>query len=149
MNDPEPMPAWYATPSPDAVSRAGEFYDAHAGFRDPFNDVRGVAAIETTFQHMFVHTDQPRFIIGERLTQGNQAFVTWLFIFRLPGAAKQISGGSHLRFNEDGLVVMHRDYWDAAEELMATLRLIGVSIRWLRGRFRIPMLPAATNGDSL
>jgi len=146
MNDPEPLLAWYATLSPDTVGRAGQFYAAGAQFRDPFNDVRGVAAIEAVFQHMFVHTEQPRFIIGERVAQGDQLFVTWLFVFRLRGAPYQISGGSHLRFNEDGLVVMHRDYWDAAEELLAKLPLVGAPIRWLRGRFRVP-LPATADGD--
>ena len=146
MNDPEPLLAWYASLSPDTVGRAGEFYATDARFRDPFNDVCGLGAIEAIFGHMFVHTDQPRFIIGERLVQGDQAFVTWLFVFRLRGAPYQISGASHLRFNPDGLVVMHRDYWDAAEELLQKLPLVGAPIRWLRRRFRVPMPATAAKG---
>src|SRR5476649_1265151 len=49
------------------------------------------------------------------------------------------AGGSHLRFNQAGLVVLHRDYWDATEELLAKLPLVGAPIRWLRGRFRVPL----------
>ena len=134
----EPLLAWYATLTPDTVARAGEFYAADAQFRDPFNDVRGIVAIEAIFRHMFAHTDQPRFIIGERIAQGEQVFVTWLFVFSLRGKQYQIAGGSHLRFNRDSLVVMHRDYWDAAEELLEKLPLVGAPIRWLRGRFRVP-----------
>jgi ketosteroid isomerase-like protein len=144
MIDPAPLLAWYAALAPHTVARAGEFYAADAQFRDPFNDVRGVAAIEAIFRHMFIHTEEPRFVIGERIVQGDQAFVTWLFIFRLRGVPYQISGGSHLRFNADGLVVMHRDYWDAAEELLAKLPLIGAPIRWLRARFRVPLGAAST-----
>jgi ketosteroid isomerase-like protein len=141
MSDPEPLLAWYATLTPDTVARVAGFYAPDARFRDPFNDVCGVAAIEAIFRHMFVHTDQPRFIIGEHITQGDQTFVTWLFMFRLRGTPYQISGGSHLHFNANGLVVIHRDYWDAAEELLQKLPLIGAPIRWVRGRFRVP-LPA-------
>ncbi|MES2264698.1 MAG: nuclear transport factor 2 family protein [Pseudomonadota bacterium] len=147
MTDPEPLLAWYAGLTPHTVARAGEFYAADAQFRDPFNDVRGVAAIKAIFRHMFAHTEEPRFVIGERIVQGDQAFVTWLFVFRLHGVPYQIAGGSHLRFNPAGLVVMHRDYWDAAEELLAKLPLIGAPIRWLRARFRVPMSATATNGS--
>jgi len=65
MNDTEPLLAWYASLTPDTVGRAGEFYAADAQFRDPFNDVCGVAAIVAIFRHMFVHTEQPRFICIE------------------------------------------------------------------------------------
>lgn len=141
MTDPEPLLAWYATLTPDSVRQAGRFYAPDAQFRDPFNDVRGVAAIEAVFGHMFVNTQEPRFIIGERIVQGEQVFVTWRFVFRLRGAPYEICGGSHLRFNQAGLVVLHRDYWDAAEELLQKLPLFGAPIRWLRRRFRVT-LPA-------
>ena len=62
-------------------------------------------------------------------------------LFRSRGAPYEICGGSHLRFNQAGLVVLHRDYWDAAEELLQKLPLVGAPIRWLRRRFRVT-LPA-------
>lgn len=144
MNHFDSLLAWYATLTAETVSQTAEFYAADAQFRDPFNDVRGVAAIEAIFHHMFAHTQEPRFIIAERLMQGEQAFVTWRFVFQLRGQPYQICGGSHLRFDQAGLVVMHRDYWDAAEELFEKLPLIGAPVRWLRGRFRVP-LPAPVN----
>jgi hypothetical protein len=137
MSDPEPLLAWYATLTPQTVNQVGQFYAPDAQFRDPFNDVRGVPAIEAIFRHMFVHTEQPRFLIGECVVQGEQAFVTWVFVFSMRGAAYRINGASHLRFNQSGLVTMHRDYWDAAEELLQKLPLVGAPIRWLRRRFRV------------
>ncbi|MGK5023429.1 nuclear transport factor 2 family protein [Janthinobacterium sp. RB2R34] len=143
MSDPEPLLAWYATLTPDSIKQAGQFYAPDAQFRDPFNDVHGVAAIEAIFSHMFVTTQEPRFIIGECIVQGDQAFVTWRFVFRLGGTSYEVCGGSHLRFNQAGLVVLHRDYWDAAEELLQKLPLVGAPIRWLRRRFRV-VLPGDT-----
>ena len=131
-----PLLQWYAAITPQTIARAAEFYAADAHFRDPFNDVRGVPAIETIFRHMFASTEQPRFVIIERIAQDDQAFVTWRFLFTLRGVEYQVEGGSHLRFNAQGLVIEHRDYWDAAEELLQKLPLIGAPIRWLRGRFR-------------
>ncbi|MDW5419013.1 nuclear transport factor 2 family protein [Iodobacter sp. CM08] len=127
---------WYSQISPQTLPQLGQFYAADARFKDPFNDVQGVAAIEAIFSHMFATTDKPRFIIAERLEQGQQAFITWTFEFNLQGKPYQIIGGSHLVFNANGDVTLHRDYWDAAEELLQKLPLIGAPIRWLRRRFK-------------
>jgi steroid delta-isomerase len=43
-----------------------------------------------------------------------------------------VRGASHLRFDAAGKVVLHRDYWDAAEELYAKLPLIGCVMRGLQ-----------------
>jgi len=47
----------------------------------------------------------------------------------------EIEGASHLLFNEAGLVVEHRDYWDSSEELLQKLPVIGALLRWLKKRF--------------
>jgi len=127
---------------PEDVARVGELYAADAHFVDPFNDVRGVAAIERIFAHMFEQLDGPRFVVHERLDAGRQAFLTWDFEFRFragaPTGLQRIHGGTHLRFDPDGKVVLHRDYWDAAGELYAKLPLIGAVMRWLRRRAGTP-----------
>ena len=36
--------------------------------------------------------------------------------------------------NPDGRIALHRDYWDAAEELYEKLPVLGVLMRWLKSR---------------
>ncbi|MCB6183967.1 nuclear transport factor 2 family protein [Leeia sp. TBRC 13508] len=133
-----PLLAWYASLSPDTVGQVSHWYHPDARFRDPFNTVKGHAAIEAIFTHMFHTTVNPRFEISNQLASGQQAFVTWRFLFELKGKAYQIEGGSHLFFGEDGRVIDHRDYWDAAEELFEKLPIVGAPIRWLRRQFKLP-----------
>jgi hypothetical protein len=45
-----------------------------------------------------------------------------------------IRGATHLRFAADGRIAMHRDYWDAAEELYEKLPVVGTLMRWLKRR---------------
>ena len=123
---------WYETLSPETLGQVAQLYRADATFKDPFNEVRGIAPITAIFAHMFATTANPRFVIGETIEQGQQAFVTWVFHFSLKGKDYSIVGGSHLAFDEEGLVRLHRDYWDAAEELLQKLPVIGGPIRWLR-----------------
>jgi steroid Delta-isomerase len=122
------------------LQRIGEFYAPGAWFKDPFNEVTGVAAIASIFDEMFVRLDEPRFVILARLAQRDQAFLVWELEFRFRGApvaaAQRIRGASHLHFDADGRVIRHRDYWDAAEELYEKLPLLGIAMRWLKRRVR-------------
>lgn len=120
----------------DDLSRLPEMYAPNARFKDPFNEVQGLAAIEHIFAHMFVSLYSPSFLITERIIQGQQCFLVWDFRFRFKRfdskAWQTVRGGTHLIFNEDGLVTLHRDYWDAAEELYEKLPIVGRLMRWLK-----------------
>jgi len=135
----EALIAFYQSLSPDSVAHFADYYAEDAYFKDPFNEVRGLAPIQRIFMHMFQQVSEPRFAIGERVVDENGAVLVWEFYFhmRLWGRDKTqvIRGVSHLRFNAEGKVVWHRDYWDAAEELYATLPGIG----WLMRRLKRAM----------
>ena len=89
----------------------------------------------TIFDHMFHQLDQPRFVVTTHVIQGDQAFLTWDFLFKMKRFNRNeqcIRGASHIRFAADGRVSFHRDYWDVAEELYEKLPLIGSVMRGLK-----------------
>ncbi|BEV70763.1 hypothetical protein THUN1379_02450 [Paludibacterium sp. THUN1379] len=131
---------WFGRLSPQTLPLIDHFYAEQVQFQDPFNRVNGRSDLRRLFQHMFDSSESARFVIADRLLDGRQAFVTWDFHCRIRGRDYHIHGGSHLRFDAAGTVVWHRDYWDAAEELLQKLPLIGVPVRWLRRLFRVPGL---------
>ena len=124
--------------TPESVERLDTLYAAHARFKDPFNDVRGLAEIQRIFRHMYVSLESPRFIITHRIVEGHQCFLTWEFRFRFrrfhQGVEQVVLGGSHLMLNPDGRIILHRDYWDAAEELYEKIPYLGGLMRWLKKR---------------
>ena len=124
--------------TPQSVSQLPVIYDAEAKFKDPFNEVQGLEAIERIFRHMYVALHEPHFVITGQLVDGAQAFLTWEFRFRFKRFDTQtlqtVRGGSHIVFNEQGMVTLHRDYWDAAEELYEKLPVVGGVMRWLKKR---------------
>ena len=132
------LASFFETLSPQSVSQLHTIYDVQARFKDPFNEVQGLPEIERIFRHMYVALDQPHFVITGQLVDGAQAFLTWEFRFRFKrfdtATAQTVRGGSHVVFNEQGLVTMHRDYWDAAEELYEKLPVVGGVMRWLKKR---------------
>lgn len=129
---PDELVNFFETLTPQSLERLGNFYAPEARFKDPFNDVEGVAAIRRIFEHMYRQVDAPRFVVTDRLAEGDRAMLVWTFHFVRRGRAQVIRGATHLRFADDGKVLLHRDYWDAAEELYMTLPGIG----WLMRRLR-------------
>lgn len=150
---PSPTPAHSAEAAVQAVvdfyehlqasdlARIADLYTEDAQFKDPFNEVQGIPAIAQIFTHMFDKLQAPRFVITQQVQQGVHCFVTWDFIFGLQGVnagqAMTIRGASHLVLREDAgqwRVAVHRDYWDAAEELYEKLPVLGSLMCWLKRR---------------
>ena len=123
--------------SPADLPRLGEVYAPDAVFKDPFNEVQGIPAITGVFAHMYEALQEPRFVVNTALVQGNEAFLAWDFLFRFrrySDASQTVRGATHIRFAPDGRVSLHRDYWDAAEELYEKLPAVGALMRWLKRR---------------
>ena len=129
---------FYETLAPVTLDQLAGLYAADARFKDPFNDVVGIAAITGIFRHMFTTVEAPRFEVTTRLLTGREAMLGWDFHLRLRGRPVVIHGVTHLSFDTDGLVCLHRDYWDPAEELYERLPIIGALMRWLKKRLASP-----------
>jgi steroid Delta-isomerase len=130
--------AFYETLTEATLPTLRELYAPNAYFKDPFNEVNDIAAIEKIFAHMFVASHDPRFVVLSKIENGDEAFLVWEFRFRIkryqPSVERTIRGASHLRFDPNDRVNFHRDYWDAAEELYEKLPLIGGIVRFVKRR---------------
>ena len=137
----DPLIRFFESITPESVSRFPEFYAENAWFKDPFNEVRGVGAIQRIFAHMFGQVDEPRFVVNEQVADANGAVLIWTFHYRSRGetkAAEQVMrGASHLKFDAEGKVAYHRDYWDTGEELYMKIPLLGALMRFLRRRLSV------------
>lgn len=122
----------------ESLATLGELYAPDAYFRDPFNEVRGVAAILQIFADMYTRLADCRFHILETVADDRGAVLTWDLRFRFRSLQREtqqtIHGASHLKFDATGRIAYHRDYWDAADELYAKLPLIGALMRYLKRR---------------
>jgi steroid delta-isomerase len=139
---------FFETLTPQSLAGLSRFYATECRFKDPFNDVRGLEALEAVSRHMFDRLDAPRFIVRERVVEMPRVLLTWDFEFRFrrwqPQVTQRIHGASLLTFDATGLVLVHRDYWDAAEELYEKLPGIGALMRLLKRQGR-PAAPLADN----
>ena len=126
---------FYETLTPSSLDSLGAVYSMDAYFKDPFNEVRGLPAIEAIFRHMFATVGDPQFSVMHKMANDRHAFLTWRFTCLTGRRQTQpltIDGATHIIFDRSGLVVSHRDYWDAAEEVYEKLPIIGWLLRRLK-----------------
>lgn len=73
--------------------------------------------------------------IDDSVMNGRDAYVRWTMrtVFTVSGKEKDIVtvGMTHLRFDEQGLVTLHQDFWDSTEGLYRHMPVVGGVINWI------------------
>ena len=129
---------WFEQLSPETLNNIEQIYAPSTRFIDPFNDLHGCRDTRKVFQHMFDTLDGPRFVVTRIASNGLLGFMTWDFYFSFRGRAQSISGCTEFELNDEGLIVLHRDYWDAAAQVYEQIPLLGAIIRFLRRKLALP-----------
>jgi len=131
---------FYEQLRPEDVAGFDAYYRHDAQFRDPFNHVCHIDGIKRIFTHMFTQVNDPAFRITKTIVGEGDAILFWTFQFRFKGIGSKtvqtLEGVTHLEFDDEGRVTLHRDYWDAAEELYGRLPVIGSIMRGLQRMIR-------------
>jgi len=128
---------WFEQLTQESLATIGTIYSPSASFSDPFNDVVGIDQVTAVYAHMFATLDKPRFFVERILTEGAAAFMIWRFEFQLRGQTHIVAGVTHFELDDQGLVALHRDYWDAAKQVYEKVPFLGSVLKWLRKRMSI------------
>ena len=109
-------------------------YDDAVVFKDPFNEVKGIRAVYEVFEHMYQTLDKPGFIIKEYIDKQNVAYVKWDFTFAFKGEKNEnrFEGVSRLQINNQGKIISHVDFWDAAEHIYEKMPVVGSVLRLIK-----------------
>jgi len=112
-------------------------YADGAYFRDDFKEVVGIEAMEAYFLKSAEGIQACTFDIREMAVhQGNYYFrwVMHLSMKRSHDDPVRTVGLSHVRYNAEGRVIFHQDYWDTGA-VFEKIPVMGVVIRWIKSRF--------------
>ncbi len=127
----------FETLSPATLPALVALYATHARFVDPFNDVLGAEKIHAIFSHMFTQVREPRFTVTKVIASEADIFMRWDFHFYMGKRPARIHGSTHFEINSAGLITLHRDYWDAAQELYEKLPVLGCLLRFIRRKIAV------------
>jgi hypothetical protein len=82
-------------------------------FREPD---RGVAGVRGYLTREFGVESEIECWFREPLVQGDKAAIEWWASWIEDGRQLTLAGSTFLRFNDQGLIVDHRDYWNQIDE---------------------------------
>jgi hypothetical protein len=120
--------------SQDEQKKYALFFDENSHFEDPFQKVQGLSAIYKVFENMYKTLHMPSFTVEEIVCEGRVAYLRWSFVYKLSPNAEEQSfvDVSRVEFGENGKVLWHVDYWDAAQNVYEKIPLLGAVLRFIK-----------------
>ena len=130
---------YYQTLNPRSIRLIEKLAEPNMRFKDPFNDVQGIDAVERIFEHMFENTKDPKFEVEDYAwgKDGRTAYLKWVFRYEFSGKARHIVGMSEVMFSNQSKVMSHIDHWDAGEQFYEHIPLLGRLIRFVKSKLKI------------
>lgn len=131
---------FFSSFAPDRVDRlVPQTYADDVYFNDTLKAVEGRAALSHYLRDSAEAVEECRVEIHETTrTANDEHLVRWSMMIRFRKFRRGVDtwtvGMSHLRFDADGRVVYHQDYWNAADGLFQHIPVLGTLINAIKRR---------------
>lgn len=129
---------FFADFSPNKIaSLLEQTYSSDVWFNDTLKTIRGTAQLREYLRHSAEAVESCTVEVHETLNNNlGDYYVRWTMSIRFKkfkrGQTTQTIGISHLRFNEQGLVCLHQDYWDSTAGIFEHIPVLG----WMIGKIK-------------
>jgi limonene-1,2-epoxide hydrolase len=129
--------AFLTSLTPDGVrQRTRQVYAADAYLNDTLREVRGVGQIEAYFLRTAEGAKRIGVEVLDVAGKGGEYYFRWRMEIEHPkmagGRPTTSIGMSHVRFDPQGQVVFHQDYWDSGSYFYAHLPVLSRLINWVK-----------------
>ena len=123
-------------------ARVRDTYAPDAWFNDTIATEVGIDAIEKYLLKTARGSEMIKGTTRDVAVSGADCYVRWTLEFRtknLAGGKPVVTEGvSQLRFDEQGRIVLHQDFWNPAAGIYQHLPLLGPAIRFVNGLISKP-----------
>ncbi|SRR6056297_3582212 len=121
--------------------RIRELYAERIYFNDTLATFESRDALVAYMGKTGHNLDQSDVRIDAVVRDGSDLFVRWTMTFSASSMGRSIEsesiGMTHLRFDEQGRVVLHQDFWDAATGLYRNLPVVGYGLELVDRRMAV------------
>jgi len=115
-----------------------QVYATDVYYNDTLKEVRGTDDLEAYFEQSLGGAEDVTVEILDVAQSGGDYYVRWEMSIRFrqlaDGRLTRSTGVSHLRFDPQGLITFHQDYWDATNGFFQYVPVVGRLIGWVKGR---------------
>lgn len=112
------------------------FYADHVTFCDPIKEVNGLNNLKKYYSHVYKNVESIRFDFHRFIASENYVSGEWKMTLKAKslnsGKPFEVKGCSVFEFNDQNMVVFHRDYLDLGEMVYERIPLLGSVIKTLK-----------------
>lgn len=105
-------------------------------FRDAFKQLDSAEAVRDYLLHGLEPVSGVRFVFNRVIRSGGEFYVDWTMAIDFkktpPGTWEESMGVSHFRFNSEGQVIFHQDYWDPTDIVYKRIPLVKQLIAYVK-----------------
>ncbi len=123
---------------PNLADRINAAYAQDLYFNDTLHTFSDRAGLSKYLQETAARVDSVQVDVDRVIVDGADVWLKWRMSTRARALGRTMQadtiGMTHLRFDDDGLVVLHQDYWDSTEGVFSHIPFVGGLVRWTRNR---------------
>lgn len=124
----------------DNVDILDNFYAPNALFIDPIGRHKGIDEVKGYYKGIYEGVTDIKFEFSDIISNGSNHVGVWKMILRTPnlnsGKPVILHGNSVIKFNENGLVSYHRDYFDMGEFIYEHIPVLGSVTKYIKKRLK-------------
>lgn len=117
-----------------------DFYDKNTHFIDPIGDHKGINEVKKYYKNLYINVEEIKFDFLDLVSNGSTHVLVWkmtLITKKLnKGKPVVVFGTSHIKFNDQNLVIYHRDYFDMGEFIYESVPFLGWTIKKIKERLK-------------
>lgn len=116
----------------------GRIYTPEIHFIDPAHEIRGLPQLEVYFKALYANITQIHFDFLPPFSNETEGYVQWQMTFSHPrlngGESITVPGTSFVKFDIDGKVFFHRDYFDLGAMVYQHVPVLGSLVSYINER---------------
>ena len=122
----------------DNLNLLKRIYAPTISFIDPIHAVAGIEKLMDYYAQLYLNAISLDFSFNNKMHAGNAAYVQWSLLLAHAklnhGKTIALAGTSYLQFDQDDLVVLHRDYFDLGAMLYEHIPVLGSLVKSIKRR---------------
>lgn len=124
----------------DNIKILDDFYAKDTTFIDPLGTHKGINSVKDYYRNLYKNVKSIKFTYRDLISSDNSHSLYWTMTLSADGlnrgAPISLEGNSHIRFNQDGFVAYHRDYFDMGEFIYEYVPVMGWAIKKVKNKLR-------------
>ena len=120
------------------AANTNQVYAKQVYFRDAFKQLDTAAAVREYLLEGLAPLDGAEFIFNRIARSGGEFYIDWTmrldFKKTSPGTWEESIGMTRMRFNSEGKVIFHQDYWDPTDIVYKRIPIAKQLIRYVKSK---------------